>query len=109
MTYVTGVVALHAYDGSMNANFDLSQRPLIVIWETTQACDLACFHCRACAQPKRNLLELTTEEARKLIRDVAALRPPIFNSYGRRSAEAFRHLPPGGVCGITEAAARDDA
>ena len=62
----------------MNANFDLSQRPLVVIWETTQACDLACFHCRACAQPKRNLLELTTEEARKFISDVAELRPPIF-------------------------------
>jgi radical SAM protein len=62
----------------MNAEFDLSQRPLVVIWETTQACDLQCFHCRACAQPKRNLLELTTDEAKKLIRDVAELRPPIF-------------------------------
>jgi AdoMet-dependent heme synthase len=62
----------------MNANVDLSQRPLVVIWEATQACDLACFHCRACAQPKRSLLELTTEEAKKFIRDVAELRPPIF-------------------------------
>ena len=62
----------------MNGNLDLSQRPLVVIWETTQACDLACVHCRACAQPKRNLLELTTEEARQFIRDVAELRPPIF-------------------------------
>jgi MoaA/NifB/PqqE/SkfB family radical SAM enzyme len=49
----------------MNANFDLSQRPLVVIRETTQACELACFHCRAGAQPKWNLLELTTEEAQK--------------------------------------------
>jgi radical SAM protein len=62
----------------MNGNLDLSQRPLVVIWETTQACDLACVHCRACAQPKRNLLELTTEEAERFIRDVADLRPPIF-------------------------------
>src|SRR5262245_46500465 len=62
----------------MNGNLDLSQRPLVVIWETTQACDLACVHCRACAQPKRNLLELTTEEARQFIDDVADLRPPIF-------------------------------
>jgi radical SAM protein len=62
----------------MRANFDLSQRPLVVIWETTQACDLACFPCRACPQPKRNLMELTTEEARKFIREVADLRPPIF-------------------------------
>ena len=63
---------------SMNGNLDLSQRPLVVIWETTQACDLACVHCRACAQPKRSLLELTTEEAERFIRDVADLRPPIF-------------------------------
>jgi AdoMet-dependent heme synthase len=69
---------VHAYDASMNANFDLSQRPLVVIWETTQACDLACFPCRACAQPKRNLLELTTDEARKFIGEVAELRPSIF-------------------------------
>jgi len=62
----------------MNANFDLNQCPLIVIWETTQACDLACFHCRACAQPKRHPQELTTQEAEKFIRDVAGLRPPIF-------------------------------
>ncbi|HEX7285592.1 MAG TPA: TIGR04053 family radical SAM/SPASM domain-containing protein [Candidatus Angelobacter sp.] len=62
----------------MNANFDLNQCPLIVIWETTQACDLACCHCRACAQPVRHPLELTTKESEKLIRDVADLRPPIF-------------------------------
>src|SRR6516162_10302102 len=62
----------------MNGNLDLSQRPLVVIWETTQACDLACVHCRACAQPKRSLLELSTEEAKHFIRDVAELRPPIF-------------------------------
>jgi hypothetical protein len=28
---------------------DFSQRPFIAIWEVTQACDLACVHCRACA------------------------------------------------------------
>jgi radical SAM protein len=62
----------------MSASIDLSQKPLVVIWEATQACDLACVHCRACAQPRRSPQELTTEEARKLIDDVAALRPPIF-------------------------------
>src|SRR5256714_3783197 len=62
----------------MNSDFDLNRRPLIVIWETTQSCDLACFHCRPCAQPLRHPLELTTKEAEKLIDDVAELRPPIF-------------------------------
>lgn len=62
----------------MNRTFDLNRRPLVVIWETTQSCDLACFHCRASAQPRRHPLELNTLEAEKLIRDVADLNPPIF-------------------------------
>ncbi|HET8887474.1 MAG TPA: TIGR04053 family radical SAM/SPASM domain-containing protein [Candidatus Angelobacter sp.] len=62
----------------MNTSFDLNRHPLVVIWETTQACDLACCHCRACAQSKRHSLELTTFEAEKLIRDIADLDPPIF-------------------------------
>jgi AdoMet-dependent heme synthase len=62
----------------MTTSFDLNRCPLIVVWETTQACDLACCHCRASAQPKRHPLELTTMEAEKLIRDIADLEPPIF-------------------------------
>jgi len=57
---------------------DFDQRPFIVIWETTQACDLACVHCRACAQPSRSALELSTEEAKRLIDEVAALEAPVF-------------------------------
>jgi AdoMet-dependent heme synthase len=41
-------------------NFD--QAPMLVIWEVTQACDLACVHCRASAQSERNPQELTTEQ-----------------------------------------------
>jgi len=62
----------------MKANFVLAQRPLVVIWETTQACDLSCFHCRAHAQSKRSPLELTTDEAKQFIRDTVELAPPIF-------------------------------
>ncbi len=62
----------------MKNNFDLNQTPLVVIWEVTRACDLACFHCRASAQPQRHSRELTTVEGRKLIDDVAELDPPIF-------------------------------
>ena len=46
---------------------DFSERPYIVIWEVTQACDLACVHCRASAQPRRNPLELSTKEGKRLI------------------------------------------
>jgi radical SAM protein len=62
----------------MKHNLDLNQTPLVVIWEVTRACDLACFHCRASAQPGRNPLELSTIEGKKLIDDIAQLDPPIF-------------------------------
>jgi MoaA/NifB/PqqE/SkfB family radical SAM enzyme len=62
----------------MKNNFDLNQTPLVVIWEVTRACDLACFHCRASAHPGRNPLELSTMEGKRLIDDIAQLDPPIF-------------------------------
>lgn len=62
----------------MRPGTEFDQRPFIVIWETTQACDLACVHCRASARPQRNALELTTEEAKRLIDEVRALDAPLF-------------------------------
>jgi radical SAM protein len=59
-------------------NIDFDERPFLVIWEATQACDLACVHCRACAQPERNPFELSTDEAKKLIDEIAALQAPLF-------------------------------
>lgn len=59
-----------------NTNFD--ERPFIAIWETTQACDLACVACRACAQPLRNSQELTTAEAKRLIDEISAMEVPVF-------------------------------
>src|SRR5512144_1731804 len=59
-------------------NLDFNERPYIAIWETTQACDLACVHCRACAQPLRKRDELTTEEAKRLIDEIAAMGVPVF-------------------------------
>lgn len=46
---------------------DFDRAPFLVIWETTQACDLACQHCRACAQPLRHPDELTTDEAKAML------------------------------------------
>lgn len=59
-------------------DFNFDDRPFIVIWETTQACDLSCVHCRACAQPVRSALELSTDEAKRLIDEVTALGAPVF-------------------------------
>ena len=61
-----------------SSKLDFNKRPYIAIWETTQACDLACVHCRACAQPLRKRDELTTEEAKRLIDEIAAMGVPVF-------------------------------
>jgi len=46
---------------------DTTQRPFVLIWELTQACELACKHCRADATPNRHPDELTTAEGKRLL------------------------------------------
>lgn len=50
--------------------------PRRVYWELTRACDLACRHCRAEAMPERAADELTTDECRAVLRDLAGAGPP---------------------------------
>jgi MoaA/NifB/PqqE/SkfB family radical SAM enzyme len=57
---------------------DFAVRPLLVIWEMTQAYDLKCMHCRASTQPNRHALELSTSEAFNLVDQVANMRVPMF-------------------------------
>lgn len=56
---------------------DFAVAPFLVIWETTQACALACRHCRASARPSRDPLELTTEEGKHLIDEIAEVGTPL--------------------------------
>jgi len=51
--------------------------PFILFWETTQACDLACRHCRASAQPTRHGDELSTGEGRALLDEAKAMGTPL--------------------------------
>jgi radical SAM protein len=55
---------------------DASERPFIVIWEVTRACQLVCTHCRADAIRSRNPLELTTDEGRRLLDEIASFGSP---------------------------------
>jgi radical SAM protein len=55
---------------------DAAERPFIVIWEVTRACQLACTHCRADAIRARNPFELTTDEGRRLLDDLASFGSP---------------------------------
>jgi len=56
---------------------DFNQAPFLVIWEITQACHLACIHCRACAQPLRHPLELTTVEGFQLLDEIRRFGQPL--------------------------------
>ncbi len=58
--------------------FDFSKRPFLAIWESTRACDLACVHCRASAEPEPAPDELNAEEALRLVDQVADSGTPIF-------------------------------
>jgi radical SAM protein len=49
--------------------------PRRVYWELTRACDLACRHCRAAAIPARGPDELTTEECRAVLEQLAEASP----------------------------------
>ncbi len=54
-----------------------SYTPRLIFWELTEGCNLKCAHCRATAQPQRANDELTTEQAYKVIDEIAAFADPI--------------------------------
>ncbi|MDA8237698.1 MAG: TIGR04053 family radical SAM/SPASM domain-containing protein [Chloroflexi bacterium] len=51
--------------------------PMLVYWETTLACGLACRHCRATAEPERSPLELTTDEGKALLDRILGFGEPL--------------------------------
>ncbi len=61
---------------AVHAQRDFDHSPFVVFYEVTQACDLACQHCRACAQPTRHSAELTTRHALQLLGQFAQFPSP---------------------------------
>ena len=52
--------------------------PIIAFWETTQACELKCIHCRASSITQRSPEELNTEEAKLFIDQLSGFsRKPV--------------------------------
>jgi heme b synthase len=51
--------------------------PQLVAWETTRRCQLRCSHCRASAKDVRYEGELTTDEGKKLLDNIASFSKPI--------------------------------
>src|SRR5262245_43432283 len=64
----------HSATTPSKVNFD--QRPMLVFWEVTRACQLACKHCRANAMPRALPGQLTHEEGLDLIDQVAGFGRP---------------------------------
>ena len=59
------------------AGYVYDRAPMLIYWELTRACDLACRHCRAEAVVDRDPDELTTEEAQAVLRQVVGFGPPL--------------------------------
>lgn len=68
---------VHLQTQNHSDGFNYAQKPFLVIWETTRACDLACIHCRASAEPDPDPDELTGTEGMRLIREVKEMGTPI--------------------------------
>lgn len=56
---------------------DYSQTPLNIYWEMTQACALACRHCRAAAVPDPHPEELTTAQGIEFLRQISDFGEPL--------------------------------
>ena len=56
---------------------DFSKNPLLVYWEMTQACGLACKHCRAEAMPTANPRELNTEQSKRFLNQLVEFGNPL--------------------------------
>ena len=56
---------------------DFSRNPMLVYWEMTQACGLACKHCRAEAMPSPHPLELSTEQSKRFLSQLVEFGNPL--------------------------------
>ncbi len=58
-------------------NWVYSRAPMIVYWELTTACGLACRHCRATAMPDAAPGQLSTAECVRVLDDIATFGDPL--------------------------------
>jgi len=63
--------------GGHHSPRDYAQTPLNIYWEMTQACALACRHCRAEAVPSAHPDELTFEEGVAFLRQIPEFGQPM--------------------------------
>jgi len=56
---------------------DFSRTPMLVYWEMTQACGLACKHCRAEAMAEPHPFELKTHESKAFLDQLLGFGDPL--------------------------------
>ena len=70
---------LHPAHASRHELRDYAQTPLNIYWEMTQACALACRHCRAEAVPFPDPQELNRAESMAFLQQIKDFGPPLPN------------------------------
>lgn len=50
--------------------------PRLIFWEMTTACNLKCIHCRACPVDQRSPEDLTTQEGKAILDEIASFASP---------------------------------
>jgi radical SAM protein len=68
---------VHPIHAGHRAMRDYAQTPLNIYWEMTQACALACRHCRASAMPNAHPNQLTFEESLAFLRHIPQFGHPM--------------------------------
>lgn len=63
--------------GHGHIGMDFESAPFLAIWEVTRACALACRHCRASAEDRRDPAELSTAEGFALLDAIVDMGTPI--------------------------------
>src|SRR6516225_10782264 len=71
------MVVAHTTPNAAGIAHDFSKNPMIVYWEMTQACGLACKHCRASAAPNAHPMELTTAESKAFLDQLVRFSDPL--------------------------------
>ena len=76
----------------------------IVVWNVTRTCNLRCVHCYSDSYAQKYPGELTHDEAKRVIDDLAAFQVPARAVFRRRTTDAARSvgtdeaMPPARAC-----------
>jgi MoaA/NifB/PqqE/SkfB family radical SAM enzyme len=63
--------------GEQHANHGNQGKPRLIFWELTKGCNLRCIHCRASATELTSPSDLSTQAARDITDEIAAVSTPI--------------------------------